>query len=339
MGGQIMRWLAAVMVMAGLAACNHDLGPAVASSPVLSDREMRLICEDEATARYGVGRRAVEIGAVRRAGDGYFTEGRLFRSGAPDRFFECRFGPRGGYRGFAETGTARPVAPAVSNREMRAYCEAEAARRYSVSRRAVDVGAVQAAGRGYRTEGRVRLAGRDAYFACRFGPNGGFDGLAETSRSPSGGGAVAPVASNAEMRQFCEGEAAKRYGVRRGRVNIGAVRARGNGYRTEGRIRNDGRGDTVFECRFGPRGGFSGMVEVSAPPPAAASRPEMRQACRQEAARRYNVPAGRVEIAPVQQVGSNFTAKGQTRRQGQTVVFECAFSARGALGAVRQLSP
>lgn len=341
-----LRLTGAAIALAALAACNQNVGPPVESGPigggyrvsesrVPSNGEMRAICEEEAALRYNVRLRSVEVGRVQAVGRRYITEGRAFRSGR-DQFFECRFGPRGGFVGVADLGGGRdqPTYQGASNREMRQFCEGEAARRYNVSRGRVEVGAVQSTGNGYRTEGRVRRSSGTAVFVCRFGPRGGFDALAEIGQRDN-----PKAVSNPEMRRFCEGEAARRYSVSRGRVEVGPVERAGEGFRTDGRVRNPNQGPTRFRCRFGPRGGFNGMVELSAPAPVAASRPEMRQACRREAAKRYNIGLGRVEVAAVRPVGEGFAAKGQTVLNGRTVIFECGFSSRGKLGAVRQLSP
>lgn len=341
--GTLGRIGAAVMALGVLAACNHDVGgPPVYGGPQPSNREMRAFCEDEAARRYDVGRRAVEVGSVQAIRNGYVTEGRVFLSGQRDRIFECRFGPRGGFDGMREVGVAGGGGygggtggqAAASNREMREFCEAETARRYNVSRRSVEIGRVQSTGRGFRTEGRVfRQGRRDAVVECRFGPRGGFDGMVELSGEASGG------LSRPEMRAFCEDEAARRYNVGKRAIEIGRVRDRSKGFKTEGRIVRGDLTGTVFECKFGPRGGFDGMRETQAAPVQAATRPEMRRACREEASRRYNRPIRQIEVAQVQVTGNNFTAKGTTVDRGRTVIFECAFSARGDLGAFRQLSP
>lgn len=343
-GGTIrIGWVA--LALGALAACNQQVGgPPVYGSPgpVASRGEMRAFCEDEGARRYNVGRRAVEVGPVEPTSRGYRAEGRVFLGGQRDRFFECRFGPRGGFDGLREIaagGGGIGGGSDVSRREMRGFCEDEAARRYGVARRDVEIGQVRSTGRGFVTEGRV-LGGprRGAIFECAFGARGGFESMREVSSG--GGGAVPqPGASNREMRAVCEAEAARRYGVSRQGVRVGEVRPAGRGFVTEGRITRGPSDGARFECSFGPRGGFDGMRETAAAPVEPASRPEMRRTCRQEAARRYNRPTAQVEVAPVQLVGSNFVAKGQTVQGGRTVIFECAFSARGELGAFRQLSP
>jgi hypothetical protein len=64
------------------------------------------------------------------------------------------------------------------------------------------------------------------------------------------------------MVRFCEREAASRYRARPRDISMGRLEQTGGGFRVLGRVPVD-RGQTaLFECRFGPRGGFQSMREI-----------------------------------------------------------------------------
>lgn len=148
-----------------------------------------------------------------------------------------------------------------SRREMARFCAREAARRYRVRDRWVETGRARARGNGFLVEGDVDL-GRDgvARFACEFGPRGGFSSMREIARSGAPNGQT--VLSARGMRRFCAKEAARRYQVNLGAVDIFDFEPVASGYVVTGRIlRRQGR-NPVFKCSFGPRGGFRAMAEV-----------------------------------------------------------------------------
>lgn len=155
-----------------------------------------------------------------------------------------------------------PPTQQVSFSEMRRFCEREAASRYRVSQRDVEVGRVRETSRGFIVDGRVRQSrGGTATIECRFGPRGGFDGMRETGTS--GGSSGNLDVSRREMMRFCEDEAARRYRVSTSAIELGRLVETGNGFLVDGRVRRDGRNVATFECRFGPRGGFSSMRQTS----------------------------------------------------------------------------
>lgn len=173
--------------------------------------------------------------------------------------------------------SAAPVQLAADRRAMRRFCHDEAARRYRISPRRVRVSPPEPRGSGFRVVGSVPVRGGYATFSCKFGPRGGFDGMRETARHagppppppkpglrPPKPGHPPPRAglSPPEMREFCAREAARRYKVRRGRVDMARVRIAGESFTVRGRVRLAHRSE-AFICRFGPRGGFDGMWQTS----------------------------------------------------------------------------
>ncbi len=150
-------------------------------------------------------------------------------------------------------------------RRMRDFCRREAAGRYRVAPGRVDLGRLDFDGRRYRLDGRLTTYDAQVSFVCRFGPRGGFDGMAETGRRPYRPNRPPPQQpglSMKEMAVFCRDEAARRYRVRPGAVRVDPTRRAGAGFIVTGSVKT-GRGRATFICDFGPRGGFRAMKQTN----------------------------------------------------------------------------